>query len=116
MGQPQLIIPVHSLDPIPHCQTARVENIIAQFRAICTGNFDFLSLQDKCGQSARRLASRCWALEFLRHSIYYRCALLPFLKIPLFKRSIYVLSKSNEYIGKYCLLSFINKAVIIMNV
>jgi hypothetical protein len=48
--------------------------------------------------------------------IYYRCTLLPFLKIPLFKRSIYVFSKSNEYIGKYCLLSFINKEVIIMNV
>jgi hypothetical protein len=39
------IIPVHSLDPIPNCQTANVEIIIAQFRVICTGNFVFFSLR-----------------------------------------------------------------------
>jgi len=28
--------------------TAKVENIIAQFRDLCTGNFDFFSPQGKC--------------------------------------------------------------------
>jgi hypothetical protein len=35
------ILPVHSPDPIPNCQSANIEIIIAQIRAICTGNFDF---------------------------------------------------------------------------
>jgi hypothetical protein len=53
----ELILAVHLPDPIPNCQTANVETIIAQIRAICTGNFVFLSPQDKCGHPARRLAS-----------------------------------------------------------
>jgi hypothetical protein len=32
----ELIIPIHSPDPMPNCQTARVEIIIAQFFAIST--------------------------------------------------------------------------------
>jgi hypothetical protein len=52
-----MIIPVHSPDPVPNCQTVRVEIIIAQFHAICTGNFVYFFLQDKCGYPARRLAS-----------------------------------------------------------
>jgi hypothetical protein len=42
-----MIIPVHSLDPIPNCQTARVETIIAQFLVLCTGNFVFFAPQDE---------------------------------------------------------------------
>jgi hypothetical protein len=38
-------MPVHSPDPMQISMTANVETIIAQFRAICTGNFDFLSPQ-----------------------------------------------------------------------
>jgi hypothetical protein len=45
-------------DPIPKCQTAKVETIIAQFPAICTVNFFFFSPQDKCDHPARRLASQ----------------------------------------------------------
>jgi hypothetical protein len=37
----ELILPVHSPDLIPKCHTANIEIIIAQFAAICTGNFDF---------------------------------------------------------------------------
>jgi hypothetical protein len=37
----EFMLPVHSPDPIPNCLTANIEIIIAQFRAICTGNFDF---------------------------------------------------------------------------
>jgi hypothetical protein len=37
----ELILPVHPPDPMPNCQTANIEIIIAQFFAICTGNFVF---------------------------------------------------------------------------
>jgi hypothetical protein len=41
----ELMLPVHSLDLMPNCQTANIEIIIAQICAICTVNFDFISPQ-----------------------------------------------------------------------
>jgi hypothetical protein len=50
----ELIIPVHLPDPIPKYQTAKVEIIIAQFPAICSGKFAFFSQQVICDHPAQR--------------------------------------------------------------
>jgi hypothetical protein len=44
-----LIIPVHLLDPTPNCMTTNIEIIIAQFRDLCTGNFDFFYPRSSTG-------------------------------------------------------------------
>jgi hypothetical protein len=69
----ELIILVHSPDPIPNCQTAKVEIIIAQFIAICTGNVGFF-LPAACGVLRQYLNQKaCFCLALWQLQLGYVC-------------------------------------------
>jgi hypothetical protein len=56
--------------------TANIEIIIAQFAAICTGNFDFFSPQDECDHAPGGLRAREKCLPGARNFVGHRLEIL----------------------------------------